>query len=382
MHLGFNNTTINQAIPPCTIYDEQVRGLHIRITKTSKTFYLYYRTRERRARRPKLGDFGTLTIKQARSIASEMMARVAAGYDPVADWRAAQRAPTIEGICDRYLNDYALLKKPRSYDEDKRLIEKIIKPKLGRHKTHALTHQDVEDLHKSLKDTPTQANRVVACLSRMMSLAEKWELRSAGTNPCKHVARFKENRRVRYMTPDEAARITEVLKKYEATRPEAVAFLHLVALSGARPDEISRAKREWIERAGDAGVLRLPDAKTGARPVYLPPQAMRLIDQLPETSTGRLFHIKSPAALWKLVRVEAGVPDLRLYDLRHTFASIALQAGFSLDQIGELLGHRSTQTTKRYAHLVEGKAHEAAAKTAALLEQMMQPTNTTSPAGQ
>jgi integrase len=121
----------------------------------------------------------------------------------------------------------------------------------------------------------------------------------------------------------------------------------------------------------DAGVLRLPDSKTGARPVYLPPAAMRLVDALPPMRDGTLLGIKSPKALWADVRREANVPTLRMYDLRHTFASTLLEAGYTLAQIGELLGHASEQTTKRYTHLLEGKAHEAATAAATILEQRM-----------
>ena len=114
------------------------------------------------------------------------------------------------------------------------------------------------------------------------------------------------------------------------------------------------------------------DTKTGSRPVYLPPQVMSLLAQLP-TPNGTLTGLKSPKHLWDCIREEAGCPDLRLYDLRHTFASAALRAGYSLEQIGELLGHKNTQTTKRYTHLQDEAAQEAVASTALMLEGMMAP---------
>src|SRR6185312_8944359 len=123
--------------------------------------------------------------------------------------------------------------------------------------------------------------------------------------------------------------------------------------------EIWEARWDWL----DGNVLRLPDSKTGAKPVYLPPEAMDVIDALPRTS-GTITGIGPPYKLWYKVRKAAGCPDLRLHDLRHSFASAGLAQGLSLAQIGELLGHASTQTTMRYAHLVEDAAHAAAAKTA------------------
>jgi integrase len=172
----------------------------------------------------------------------------------------------------------------------------------------------------------------------------------------------------------EAPKIGALLSSWEARRPESVAFIYLLVLSGARPEEIARARPEWVRSLPIGGRLDLPDSKTGAKPVYLPPQVMDLLARLPKGDT--LTGIRSPKALWEIIRVEAGCPDLRLYDLRHTFASAALQAGYTLEQIGELLGHKNTQTTKRYAHLIDGHAQRAAADTANVLEGMMRPALT------
>lgn len=369
-----NNKIIADAKPGETHWDEQVRGLHLRVSGAGrKAFYLYYRTKAAQVRHPKLADIGVLTLSQAREAAKETLAKVALGGDPSAEWRMERQAPKVADLCAQWLDDLAAHAKPKTVRENERIVNQYVNPRLGRLKAATVQHDDIEGAHQSLKATPYMANRVLAALSMLFNYAEKRRLRLPGTNPCRHVRRFPEDKRRRYMTHDEAPRVAAALAKYEEARPHAVAFIYLLVLSGARPDEISRARPEWLERVGDAGVLRLPDSKTGARPVYLPPQVMKLIDKLPVVRDATLLRIKSPKDLWDLVRVEANVPDLRMYDLRHTFASAALEAGYSLDQIGELLGHASTQTTKRYAHLVEGKAHEAAANTAGLLERMMNP---------
>jgi len=147
-----------------------------------------------------------------------------------------------------------------------------------------------------------------------------------------------------------------------------VAFIYLLILSGARKGEIAAARPEWL----DGDVLRLPDSKTGEKPVYLPPAAMAVIARLPRTRSGTLTGILDPKKFWEGIRTRAGCPDLRMHDLRHTFASAAISAGLTLAQIGELLGHSSTQTTQRYAHLIEEAAHTAAAQTADVMVARMQ----------
>lgn len=373
--MSLSNKIIADAQPGDRIWDDTVRGLCLRVSgQGRKAFYLNYRTRTGQQRGPKLADIELMTLTQARETAKEWLAKVTLGGDPMADWKMERLAPTMADLGARWLNDHGAMTKPRTLKMYTEIVNKYVNPKLGKRKAATIQHEDVDLLHKTMKNSPYMANRVLAAMSCMFNYAEKNRMRPAGTNPCRHVKRFKEEKRNRYMTKLEAPKVAAALASYEETNPQAVAFIYLLMLSGARPIEITKARREWVERVGSGGVLRLPDSKTGAKPVFLPPQVMQIIDRLPKCRDGRLFNIKSPKYLWDRLRVEVGAPDFRLYDLRHTFASAALEAGYSLAQIGELLGHASAQTTKRYAHLVDEKAHEAAANTAGLLERMMNPT--------
>lgn len=276
-------------------------------------------------------------------------------------------------LCTRYLKQYAVTKKPRSLAEDARQIRTYILPALGTLPAADIQYESIENLHLVMKATPYQANRTLALLSKIFTLAEKWRLRPHGSNPCAGIQRYREVSRTRYMSPAEAPHLAAALGRHAAAHPQEVAFIQLLLLSGARPEEIARARWDWLELVGEGGVLRLPDSKTGARSVYLSPRLVRLLGTIART-TGCILAGAKPAALWRLLRVEAGMSELRLYDLRHTFASAALAAGYSLDQIGALLGHKSTQTTRRYAHLMEEKAHEVAAGTSAKLEAMLEGT--------
>lgn len=361
--------SIKKAKPGDTIRDDVVRGLQMRVFANHKSFYFYYRPKSAvpPERRPKIGDYPTLSIQAAREIAREWAYAVALGQDPTLEIKRAAGLPTVSELCDRYLREYAEPeKKPASVAGDARLIKAIIKPKMGKVLVQDLDYAAVQSVHQSLRATKYQANRTLALLSKMLNLAELWQLRKPYSNPCRFVTKFKEQKRRRYMTGEEAPAISAQLLAYKESHPQAVLFLYLLILTGARPAEIALAKPEWV--SGDR--INLLDSKTGARPIWLPPVVQELIKQIPAGST-TLTGLQSPRHIWKEIRVKAGCPDLRIYDLRHTFASAALASGYTLAQIGELLGHTNTQTTSRYAHLIDSKAAEIAANTADYLEDML-----------
>jgi integrase len=363
-----HDITIKQAKPGETLYDDQVKGLQLRAFDNRKSFYLYFRTKLRVERRPKLGDYPTISLAKAREIARAMLNTVAEGRDPVVEREKQIQAPTMADLWTKYKKEVA--DKKKSGPEDERRWKLYIESKLAKKRVAEIELEDLVKLHTGLKDKPYQANRVLSQMSAMLVFAEKYKYRAAGSNPCKHVDRYPEPKRKRYMAGGEPARIAEILKREEARYPDSVAFIYLLIMTGARKSEIGKARWDWLR----GQTIYLPDSKTGARPVFLPPQVMDVLSKLPrdrDTICGML----SPRKFWERIRVEACCPDLRLHDLRHSFASAALAAGLSLSEIGELLGHSSTQTTKRYAHLVEEAAHASVAKTADLLERMMQPTS-------
>lgn len=376
--MPLDNRSIAAADPGATLRDDQVIGLHLRVFAGRKSYYLYYRTKTGVERKPKIGDHGIITLTQAREIAREMLLVVAAGGDPVLDRTTAKQAPTMEYLCDRYMREYASNpkeKKPKSAAEDQRVIDKVLKPHMGKVRVIDVDYDLVAGLHQKLRKTPTQANRVLALVSVMLNLAERWKLRPLHSNPCSLITRYPENKRKRYMRPEEAPVVGRLLEAKREAMPESVAFIYLLLLTGARPDEIAKAQRKWVEKVKvngiECGVLRLPDSKVGARPVYLPPQVMELLDKLPQSEDGTLTGIKSPKRLWDQVRKETGFKDLRIYDLRHTFASAGLSAGQNLTQIGMLLGHKQTQTTSRYTHLMEEAALSSVVATAGHVAKMM-----------
>lgn len=334
------------------LHDPIVRGLSLRVTSQRKSFYLYFRTKTRQERRPKIGDWGQITLTQARAIAREMLAKVALGGDPMGEREVARAEPTLNDLWEEYWKRYA--SNIKSASNAKGNWGRYLEPRFGKKKLSAISYEMVADMMTDMAATPYSANRTRALLSSMMNFAIR-PLRWIEHNPVQDVRKYPEPKRERYMVGEEAARIAEALDAAAAETPAAVAFIYLLILTGARKGEISAAKWDWIQ----GNTIRLPDSKTGAKVIYLPPQAMDVLDRLPRT-TGTITGLRSPRALWDKVRVAAGCPDLHLHDLRHSFASAALAAGLSLAQIGELLGHRKADTTKRYAHLVSDVATAAA----------------------
>lgn len=360
--------SIKAAKPGDILRDATIAGLHLRCFTESKGYYLYFRTKAGQARRPKLGNYGSITLAQARRMAQEMLAEVGAGRDPVAERHAQKAESTLAELWDEYWKRHGCKKK--SGDQDARLWRLHIKPVLADRRLSSIGYTHLDDLHEELKSKPILANRVLALLSKMFSFAYAPLEWTEDRNPAKSVKRFREKKRKRYMRGEEAARIAEALQRESFANPASVAFIYLLILTGARKSEIANAKWSQI----DGGRLILQEHKTEAsghdRTIILPKQALDVLAKMPRTS-GTITGIKSPQAIWEKIRRQAGCPDLRLHDLRHSFASAAIAAGLTLAQIGELLGHNSTQTTARYAHLVEEAAQAAATRTADVVAQRM-----------
>jgi integrase len=285
----------------------------------------------------------------------------AAGEDPASERDRQKAAVTIAELGARFLEDYVPQRcKPRTTLEYQRAVELFIVPAFGRFRIADLVRADVAQFHHELRDRPYQANRALGVLSKMMSLAEEWGLRTDGSNPCRRVTKFKEVKRERYLAMEELRRLGKVLADAQSDgseSPFALAAIGLLILTGARLMEILTLRWEHVDL--QHGVLRLPDSKTGAKPIYLNTPAVQLLRTMPrmqgnpfviagKNSGTRLINLQKP---WRRLRAKAKLDDVRIHDLRHSFASVAAGTGMSLPMIGKLLGHTQPSTTQRYAHL-------------------------------
>lgn len=361
---------------PAYLWDEAVPGFGVKALQSGpKRFILKYRAdgggRGARQRWLAIGTYGPLTLDQARDLARQAYADIARGGDPQGKKFLLRAAPTLTDVWSRFETEELPNKKPATQRDYNALWTNLLAPKFGTSKVETLARGDIDRFHKAFRETPYQGNRALALLSRLMALAEAWEWRAQGTNPCKHVSRFEEKARTRYLTPIELRRLGASLTKLaadETISQTARNAIELLLLTGARLNEVLAAQWKWVDLK--AGVLRLPDSKTGAKPIYLSEQAKAVLKRQKAISGRKtcifpsandpkkpFVNLRKP---WQHVCADAKIANVRLHDLRHTAASIAVTQGASLPVIGRLLGHSQAQTTQRYAHVDADPALKAA----------------------
>jgi len=345
------------------LWDDELGGFGLKVTPAGRKVYLVqYRLggRKGRVRRVTIGVHGRVTPEQARVEAKRLLGIVASGDDPAEQKQQKKDRPTLGQLIDLFLSEHVDAKlKSSTATEYRRLCRLYVTPTLRRRSVTDIARSDIARLHLAI-ESPYQANRTLALLSKFFNWCERYGYRPDSSNPCRHIEKYKEQRRERFLSPVELARLGEALAEAETnktTSPYVVAALRLLVLTGARLSEILTLKWSYVEF--DNILLRLPDSKTGAKVIYLNAPALQILTDLPrlegnpfvicgKREGARLINLQKP---WRRIREAAGLEDVRIHDLRHSFASVAAGSGQSLPVIGALLGHSQPQTTARYAHL-------------------------------
>ncbi|WP_046868081.1 tyrosine-type recombinase/integrase [Microvirga massiliensis] len=362
------------------VWDDEIAGFGIRVTPTgAKAYILKYRVGHGRTapiRKPTLGRHGDITADEARQIAKIWKARIALGGNPAQDREDRTKAPTINALVDAYLASHAHLK--RSGGEDRRMIERDIRPALGSRRVAEITRRDIETFRDSQRSTPIAANRKLALLSKMLNLAIGWGWITS--NPVDGVQRNHENRRERYLSQAEIQRFNDAAEAYvgqaaqKSIARRSVAAIRLLALTGARRGEVLSAR--WEQFNLETGTWTKPSSHTKQKRIHrvpLSPVAVELLLEIQaegEHPSGYVFpakggssgHMTDIKKAWEKIRGLADLPGVRLHDLRHTYASILASDGLSLPIIGALLGHTQANTTQRYTHLLDDPLREATSR--------------------
>jgi integrase len=292
------------------------------------------------------------------------------GEDPAAKRDADKQAVTVKQLADRFEKEHISVRvKPRTGEGYRRLLQRTILPALGHRRVTEVTRTDIAKLHHDLRHIPYDANRCLEVISKMFNLAEMWGVRPDGSNPRKHIKKYPEEKRERFLSPAELRRVGEVLREMEREGIEllsSIAAARLLMLTGCRLGEIMTLQWEHVDIPGKA--LRLPDSKTGAKVVHIGQPAVNVVQKIErvEGNPWVIVGTKPGARLtdlqpfWQRVRARARLKDVRIHDLRHTFASAAVASGQGLPMIGKLLGHTQVQTTARYSHLAADPVKTAA----------------------
>ena len=391
------------------VFDDKLKGFGVRVSPTGgKSFIFEYRPsgagRSAVKRRITIGRAENISTDDARLRAKKLLAEVVHGRDPAIERAAEKKMVRLIDVADLFMREHAEAKrKPRTASHYQQILDKHILPKFGAQKLKDISRAEVAKLHLAIsRSSPFAANKALAVLSSLWGWAARRDLCAINSNPVVGVERNREIKRQRFLNSPEIAALGRTLALAEteglpwaiderkptakhAPRPEnrrtivdprVTSAIRLLLLTGCRLREILNLR--WAEVNFDHGLVLLQDSKTGSRAVVLSGAAVGLLHSQPrEAGSDFVFpgpngtprtDIKKP---WAAIIKHAGLEGLRIHDLRHSAASLAANAGFSLPIIGRLLGHTQAATTQRYAHIGFDPARDAANAIGRIVEKTM-----------
>ncbi len=338
------------------IRDTDLRGFGVRILPSGRRRYFVHAQTGGRRSWKTVGDAGAMPLAEAREAARAHLAALRAG-DPSRPAAAAEIP--FEEVAEAAFRRHSRTWKPGTLEVNRRYLKNQILPRFRGRPVGAITGADVRQWFASLRPTPAAADRALPVLSVIMREAETLGHRPEGGNPCRNVRRHRRRGRERFLSREEARRLGGALARHDGHA--LAAAVRLLLLTGCRRSEVMTL--QW--RDFHDGHLFLRDGKTGPRTVWLSSAARAVLDGLPRNGTwvfpGRngTGPAQGLSRFWQRLRDEAGLRDVRLHDLRHSYASFALRSGETVLTIGRLLGHGRPETTLKYIHLDDGSVRDA-----------------------
>jgi integrase len=360
-----DNPPIIQHKPKTDYFDTRLTGFFLEVRATGKaTYYQRYRDKHRKNRQVRIGPADAMSLEEAREAARQVRSSITNGFDPREQARKLKEVHLFsEFVENQYLPHVKVYK--RSWVQDEQMIQRHILPLWGQAKLTEIAREDVQEFQAWMVADgfrPGSVNRYMALVKYIFNLAEKWEV--IDKSPARGVSRVADNsRKERYLTREETARLLAVLKDWpNRTMADLIRFL---ILTGARKSEATHARWEHVNL--QTGVWTVPLSKSG-KPRYIPlsQAAIELLEKrringgryvFPHPRADKGFRLRHHA--WDKIRRQAGIPDVRIHDLRHNYASLLVNHGRSLYEVQKLLGHADISTTQRYAHLSQGTLKDA-----------------------
>jgi len=347
------------------VFDARQSGFAIRVTPSGTKIFTAQGYVNGRKRRVTVGYHPEVSVARARELALQALADMQRGNDPLVERKARVTAAkareiTVAQLADKWLADYVRPKlKPHTIRDYQQLLGQHILPALGQLSVAHINRDDVVRLHVAMAEIPRRANYAIATIRALLNFAIDLGLRPAGSNPARGIKNYREYKRERFLSETEIAKAADAITSAEqkgTIGPHGAAGLRLCLFTGARSGEITAT--EWTHVDWQRKLIRLPDSKTNEpRTIHLSEPALEVLRGLPRVSkyviAGRTpgEAYQNLRRAWILAREHVGLQDVRLHDLRHSFASLAAGKGVSLQTIGRLLGHRDVQSTSRYSHL-------------------------------
>lgn len=353
------------------IWDTELAGFGLRIRPTGN-YYWFVRLRHRgKHRRVSLGRTDDVDAALARSQARRLLAEVA--LDGLPKRTVVKSTPPMTDYVDTYWEDIARYWKPSTRKRNRDAWRRDLAPVFGETRVVDIVPADVMRWRDGCAgDQEAKFNRAVPVLAALLKYAEALHLRRKGSNPCRGMPRYKRDPMERYLSPLEYRRVAAALRDEEDERPAEVAIIRLLVYTGARIGEVRDLQWEWVKPPR----LELPDSKTGPKTIWLNSQALAILDAVPKREDCPfVFPNRRGAApvnldnWWLIFRRRCALPDVRIHDLRHSFASTAIMDNVPLATIGKLLGHLLPETTAKYAHLSDDVIADAAQRISGSLAQ-------------
>ena len=350
------------------VRDRKLRGFGVRVLPSgAKRFFIHVQARGERIWRI-VGDANAMPVDAARTRAASMRAATKRGADAL----ATADDTRFDAVAEVVFRRYARIWKAGTLRVNRSYLRRQILPWFGGTQIGDITQRDVQRWFASLRATPVAADRSAPVLSTILKEAEIMGYRPEGSNPCRAMRRYRRRGRERFLSDDEIARLGARLAAHESARPLEVAAIRLLLLTGCRKSEVFTLR--WSDYR--EGHIFLRDSKTGPRTVWLSHPACNILERLDRSGTwvfpaARAKQPRCPDWLgrfWKRICEEADLPDFRMHDVRHTYATFALRLGESVLAIGRLLGHANAQTTLKYTHLDDAMVREAVETVGSALE--------------